>query len=185
MNKYKTQHLKQQDCLEKSKQQKKLPPLGLMVNEEGGPRKKGQWRRVARTPKHRVIGTLVCEKCKKSFSAKSYQVRRKQRFCSPECRYGTAEERFFSKIKKDSKTGCWIWIGSRVSNRYGGMIVNFKHMLAHRYSYELHNGKIKNDLYVCHKCDNGFCVNPDHLFLGTQKDNMDDMIKKGRGFFQK
>lgn len=176
---------KLEDSLEKLKQKKKLPPLGLMVNEEGGPRKKGEWRHVAKTRKHRIIGTLQCEKCKKTFPAKTYQVRRKQRFCSQECRFGTTEDRFFSKIDKNSENGCWIWTGSKVSNRYGGMLVGHKHMLAHRYSYELHKGKIENDLYVCHKCDNGFCVNPDHLFLGTQKDNMCDMIKKGRGRFQK
>ena len=168
---------------EKSEAKKNLPPLESMVNEEGVPRKKGQWRRVAKAPRHRFSGTLICKKCSKEFAARTYQIRRKQLFCSPECRYETPEERFFKYVKKTNT--CWVWTGCRVSNRYGNILINGKHTLAHRYSYELHKGKIANGLYVCHKCDNGLCVNPDHLFLGTQLDNMRDMIKKGRGCFQK
>lgn len=76
--------------------------------------------------------------------------------------------------------GCWLWKGSR-GERYGRFNVGGKKYQAHRFSYFVFNGYMpKSDEYVCHKCDNTFCVNPEHLFLGTQQDNMNDMVSKGR-----
>ena len=89
----------------------------------------------------------------------------------------TTEQRFWSKVNKNKK-GCWEWQGYK--QRYGKLGINHKVILAHRYSWELHKGKIPKGLCVLHKCDNPPCVNPKHLFLGTLKDNMQDMIKKGR-----
>lgn len=63
---------------------------------------------------------------------------------------------------------------------YANLRVNRKSIKAHRFSWELHNGPIPDGLKVLHKCDVRHCVNPDHLFLGTIKDNVDDMIQKGR-----
>ena len=79
---------------------------------------------------------------------------------------------------------CWEWTGKIRNNGYGEYthIVNGnkKYILAHRGSYEVFKGKIQDGLYVCHSCDNKKCVNPDHLWVGTGKDNMQDCLKKGR-----
>lgn len=80
-----------------------------------------------------------------------------------------------------SDTGCWIWQSSIVSGGYGAFMASYKKTVrAHRRAYELFVGPIGAGLIVCHACDNRLCVNPSHLFLGSKKDNTQDMLKKGR-----
>lgn len=86
-------------------------------------------------------------------------------------------KRFFKKIIKTST--CWLWTKSK-KVRYGSIGIDGKTIRAHRYSYFIHNKDMDFNMLVCHKCDNPICVNPEHLFLGTAKDNAQDMIKKGR-----
>ena len=98
----------------------------------------------------------------------------------------TIRSRFESKINKPPDNsffseGCWIWTaGKRGNNGYGGFRVSKDSIkLAHNVSYELYVGEIPKGMKVLHKCDNPLCVNPKHLFLGTQKDNVQDMRQKG------
>jgi len=97
----------------------------------------------------------------------------------------TTAERIMSNIKIDNILGCWNWIGTKASHGYGLLRYNDKTQRAHRVSYKTFVGPIENNLYVLHKCDNKLCINPSHLFLGSQQDNIDDMHKKGRSYFQK
>lgn len=87
--------------------------------------------------------------------------------------------KFDTKYRVDKKTGCWNWLKPN-SIGYGQFKINGRNIGAHRVSWIIHNGDIPEGLNVLHKCDNRRCVNPDHLFIGTQQDNVDDMIEKGR-----
>ena len=90
----------------------------------------------------------------------------------------TLNDRFFQKVAKSD--GCWIWTGTRDNKGYGCMRIQYRWHKAHRLSYAWFVGLIPDGLLVCHKCDNPPCVNPDHFFIGTNQDNMDDMRAKGR-----
>lgn len=100
-------------------------------------------------------------------------------------RYGqfsdaTTKKAFFSRIKKRAD-GCWIWTGALGGGgRYGSIGYQGKAQLAHRVAWKLFKGHVSDDLCVCHSCDVGHCVNPNHLFLGTQSDNVADMESKKR-----
>lgn len=85
---------------------------------------------------------------------------------------------FWSLVQKGDK--CWLWNGKVDRDGYGRLYFDGKMQLAHRVSYQLVNGPITNGLYVLHHCDTPRCVNPNHLFLGTQADNIRDAVKKER-----
>lgn len=98
----------------------------------------------------------------------------------------TLVERFWSSVNKDGPISrprlgkCWVWIGAKIAGRYGSIGVEGKSgVLAHRVSWYLHTGRWPRQ-FILHKCDNGFCVRPSHLFQGTQKENVRDMVSKGR-----
>jgi hypothetical protein len=94
----------------------------------------------------------------------------------PKSKEGPTLQRFNERFEKNESTGCWIWTGCRDSKGYG----RINHTGAHRISWALFRGAIPVGLHVLHKCDTPLCVNPEHLFLGTHRDNVADMVKKGR-----
>jgi len=128
-----------------------------------------------------------CEKCKTPFPYKKHPSIR-TRFCSKKCwtscHCRPYQERFWQFVHKTNK--CWNWVGAKDTNGYGrfvappGIAGTGRVAMAHRISWVIHHGSIPTGLSVLHKCDNPPCVNPQHLFSGTLKDNSQDMLHKGR-----
>jgi HNH endonuclease len=93
----------------------------------------------------------------------------------------TLARRFWSRVDRRGPDECWIWIGSQLPKGYGTLSCGPQgNFYAHRVSYELHIGVIPRGQFVLHRCDNPPCVNPRHLFLGSHRDNMRDMVAKER-----
>src|ERR1700731_1368930 len=97
-------------------------------------------------------------------------------------RYKMESERFFKYVQKTSS--CWLWTGGLCKGGRGQFhTTDRKCVQAHRYSWIIHKGPIPKGMCILHSCDIGGCVNPEHLFTGTMKDNTNDMLKKRRGKF--
>jgi len=138
--------------------------------------------------KYRTEST--CETCGKTFPFVAYPSQIKLgrgRFCSKECQKQwqaiPLTTRFQKYIGPKTEAGCILWLGAVNKDGYGvigsgGQVGN--NILAHRASYIISAGPIPTGMSVLHKCDNPTCVNIDHLFLGTQADNIHDMVSKGR-----
>ena len=92
----------------------------------------------------------------------------------------TLNERLDHYSIPEPNSGCWLWFGAGDDLGYGNLWGNNKLTKVHRLQWERFNGYIPSGLEVCHKCDTPACINPDHLFLGTHKENMRDSVLKGR-----
>lgn len=91
-----------------------------------------------------------------------------------------AQLRFWSYVDRNADAECWIWRGDRSRFGHGRFLFLGNRTQAHRYAYELTHGPLSDAAILCHKCDVPGCVNPSHMFVGTQKDNIQDSVRKGR-----
>jgi hypothetical protein len=133
--------------------------------------------------------TRLCLVCHAPFTRKpSDFLNDNGKYCSKAC-YGHATSqrasadlaaRFWSRVNKTDT--CWLWTGYVQAYGYGTLIIDKRMQMAHRVSYEMAYGPILPGLFCLHHCDTPACVRPDHLFLGTQGDNMRDMVSKNRHF---
>lgn len=132
---------------------------------------------------------MECRNCGAKFSRRKYSAAQRAvtKFCSRTCsvhhRHGDPVSRFMDAVSPEPNSGCWLW--TRYVDRKGyGLVGNgTEQVFAHRFSYETFVGPLIAGLCICHRCDNPTCVNPDHLFQATHRENMDDMVRKRRHAF--
>lgn len=127
-----------------------------------------------------------CEKCGKLFEVDRSTLKYKSvRHCSNECRWDVDLREYVEKWSEPIPiAGCWLWSGVLAENGYGRPLWKGKKYYAHRLSYSAFHGEIPKDGCVLHECDNRACVNPAHLWLGSQLQNIEDMKNKKRGWWQ-
>ena len=89
-------------------------------------------------------------------------------------------DRFMRKVERVPGIDCWLWIGATKLSGYGNFSFRGRTIGAHVAAYSIFRGNVPQGAVVCHRCDNPSCVNPDHLFIGSQSENMNDMRRKGR-----
>lgn len=97
----------------------------------------------------------------------------------------TTEDRFWAKVKKAEPELCWAWIAGTLNTGYGRFVKDGRKCLAHRVAWEYTYGPIPKKMFVCHHCDNKNCVNPGHLYLGTNGTNIRDYFSKGNAFVRR
>ena len=126
---------------------------------------------------------IECQHCHQQFhsAGASTANRLSRKFCSHACqmqhRHGPPEERFWKHVEKTES--CWNWIG-HIAGGYGRIYFRGKQRQVHHYAWERERGPVPEGLFVLHHCDNPRCVRFDHLFIGTQAENLADMVQKGR-----
>ncbi len=119
---------------------------------------------------------LLCKRCGRPLLAWPSEIRRGKRFCSRRCTRPPPAEAFWSNVIRSR--ACWGWRGEITPNGYGRFMTQHRRRSAHRFSWELHFGPIPGAVFVCHHCDNKCCSKPSHLFLGTNRDNQLDAVRK-------
>lgn len=139
-------------------------------------------------PGHRTGQVVACAKCGTETYRKAGEIARSKGrlFCSLACRNAAGPRtnlsaRFWAGVDRSNPDGCWPWTRAiRNSAGHGGVWDGTRWTHAHRVAYTLSNGPIPPGMEVCHRCDNPPCCRPDHLFLGSHRENMDDMVTKRR-----